>query len=80
VYFCEQNLTLRETSNNTNHLNENENYNEIIEMPFIFNFQTVSTVRHRCQSSLRWPGVVGCRWKVAELVKKTTSVPEMKKD
>jgi hypothetical protein len=35
--------------------------------------------RRRCRSSLSWPDVVGCEREVAERVKKTTSIPEMKK-
>jgi hypothetical protein len=47
--------------------------------PFIFNLQTVSTTRRRYRSSPSRPNVVGCGREVAERVKKTTSVPEMKK-
>ena len=35
--------------------------------------------RRRCRSSLSGPDVVGCGREVAERVKKTASVPEMKK-
>jgi hypothetical protein len=65
--------------NNRNHLKKNEKYNEILEKPFIFNLQTVSTARHRCRSSLSRPDIVGCGRKVVERVKKTTSVLETKK-
>jgi hypothetical protein len=58
---------------------KNENYNEILEKPFIFNLKTVSTARRRCRSSLNRPDVVGCGREVAEQVKKITSVPKMKK-
>ena len=44
-------LVLKETPNNRKHLNKNKNYNEILEMPFVFNLQTVSTARRRCRSS-----------------------------
>ena len=30
-------LVLKETPHNRKHLNKNENYNEILEMPFVFN-------------------------------------------
>jgi hypothetical protein len=72
-------LSLKETRNNTKHLKKNKNYNEILEKPFIFNLQTVSTARRHCRSSLSWPDVVGCGREVAERVKKTTSVPKTKK-
>jgi hypothetical protein len=72
-------LGIKKTPNSTKHSKKNKNYNEILEKPFIFNLQTVSTARHRCRSSLCRPNVVGCRWEVAERVKKTTSVPETKK-
>jgi predicted Fe-S protein YdhL (DUF1289 family) len=52
----------------------------ILEKPFNFNLQTVSTACRRCCSSLSRLDVVGCARKVAERVKKTTSVPKMKKD
>jgi hypothetical protein len=48
-------------------------------MPFVFNLQTVSTARCGCHSSLSRHGVVGYGRKLAEQVKKTTSVPEMQK-
>jgi hypothetical protein len=47
----------KETTNSTKHLKKNENYNDIFEKPFIFNLQTVSTVRRRCRSSLSRPDV-----------------------
>jgi hypothetical protein len=74
-----QTLALKETTNSIKHLKKNKNYNEILEKPFIFNLQTVSTARRRCRSSLSWPDVVGCGREVAERVNKTTSVPEKKK-
>jgi hypothetical protein len=72
-------LPLKETTNSTKHPKKNKNYNEILEKPFIFNLQTVSTVRRRCRSSLIQPDVVGCGREVVEQVKKTTSVLETKK-
>jgi hypothetical protein len=63
----------------TKYPKKNKNYNEILEKPFIFNLQTVSTARHRCRSSLSWPAVVCCGRKVIERVKKTTFIPKMKK-
>ena len=72
-------LALKETSNSTNQPKKNENYNAVLEKPFIFNLQTVSTARRRCRSSMSRPDVVGCGREVAERVKKTTSVPETKK-
>jgi hypothetical protein len=45
IFFANRTLALKETTNNTKHLKKNENYNEILEKPFIFNLQTVSTVR-----------------------------------
>jgi hypothetical protein len=38
--------------NSTKHPKKNENYNNILEKPFIFNLQTVSTARCSCRSSL----------------------------
>jgi hypothetical protein len=78
-FFANKLLALKETTNSTKHLKKNENYNEILEKPLIFNLQTVSTARHRCCSSLSRPDIVGCGWKVAKWVKKTTSVPKTKK-
>jgi hypothetical protein len=72
-------LALKETANSTKHFKKNENYNEILKKPFIFNLQTVSTMCRRCRSSLSRSDVVGCGWEVAERVKKTTSVPKTKK-
>jgi hypothetical protein len=69
-------LTLKETPNSTKYPKKNENYNEILEKPSIFNLQTVSTAR---RSSPSQPDVVGCRREVAERVKKTTSAPKTKK-
>jgi hypothetical protein len=37
-------------------------------------------MRRRYRFSLSRSDVVGCGWKVAERVKKTTSIPEMKKE
>jgi hypothetical protein len=34
-------LALKETSNSTNQLKKNENYNEILKKPFIFNLHIV---------------------------------------
>jgi hypothetical protein len=65
--------------NSTKHPRKNENYNEILEKPFILNPQTVSTVRRRYRSSLSRPAVVDCGWKVTERIKKATSVSETKK-
>jgi hypothetical protein len=39
----------------------------------------MSTARRCCRSSLSRSDVVGCRWEVAERVKKTTSVLKIKK-
>ena len=61
-------LKLRETSNNTKHLNKNENYNEILEMPFVFNLQTVLMAGRRRRSTLSQPEVVGCGQEVVERV------------
>jgi hypothetical protein len=47
-------------------------------MTFVLNLQTVSMVHRRYRSSLSRLYVVGCRWKVAEWVKKCTSVLEMR--
>jgi hypothetical protein len=38
-------MTLKETMNNTKHLNKNKNYIKILEMAFIFNLPTVWTTR-----------------------------------
>jgi hypothetical protein len=51
-FFANRTLALKETPNSTKQLKKNENYNEILEKPFIFNLQTVSTARRRCRSSL----------------------------
>jgi hypothetical protein len=64
--------------NSIKHLKKNKNYDEIIEKPFNFNLQTMSTARRRCRSSLSRPDVVGCGREVAEQVKKTTSVSKTK--
>jgi hypothetical protein len=79
LFFANRTLALKETPNSTKHPKKNENYNEILEKPFIVNLQTVSTARRRCRSSLSRPDVVGCRQEVVEQVKKTTSVPKTKK-
>jgi hypothetical protein len=78
-FLANRTLTLKETTNSTKHPKKSENYNEIPEKPFIFNLQTESTARRRYCSSLSRPDVVGCGREVAKWVKKTTSVPEMKK-
>jgi hypothetical protein len=78
-FFANRTLALKETTNSTKNPKKNENYNEILEKPFMFNLQTVLIVRRRCHSSLSWTDVVGCGRKVAERVKKTTSVLETKK-
>ena len=44
-FLMNRTLALKETSNSTKHLKKNENYDEILEKPFIFNLQTVSTAR-----------------------------------
>ena len=49
-------------------------------MPFVFNLQTMSMARRHCRFSLSRPNVVGCGWEVAEWVRKTTPVQEMKKE
>jgi hypothetical protein len=72
-------LREREISNSKKHLNKKGNYNEILEMPFVSNLQTVSTTRHRCCSYLSRPDIVGCGQEVTERVKKTASVPETRK-
>jgi hypothetical protein len=72
-------LVLKETTNSTKHPKQNENYNKILEKPFILNIQTVSTACHHCRSSLSWPDIVDCGREVTEQVKKTTSILEMKK-
>jgi hypothetical protein len=79
LFFANRILELEETTKSTKHLKKNENYNKIFEKPFIFNLQTVSTVRRRCRSSLSRPDIVGCGREVVERVKKTTSVPKMNK-
>jgi hypothetical protein len=79
IFVCDRTITLRETLNSTKHPNKNRNYNEIFEMPLIFNLQTMSTVCPRCRSSLYRPDVIGCEQEVAEWVKKTRSVPGVKK-
>jgi hypothetical protein len=72
-------MEFKETTNTTKHPKKNENYNKILEKPFIFNLPTVSMARRRCHSSLSRPDVVGCRREVAEQVEKTTSILETKK-
>jgi hypothetical protein len=79
TFFANRTLVLKETTNNTKQPKKNENYNKILEKPFIFNLQTVSTARHHCRSSLSQPDVVVCRREFSERVKKTTSVPKTKK-
>jgi hypothetical protein len=70
---------IKETMNNTKHLKKNKNYNEILDEHCIFNLQTVSTWHCYYRTSQDRRDVVGCRWKVAEQVKKITSIPETKK-
>jgi hypothetical protein len=79
-FFANRTLALKETLNSTKHLKKNENYNKILEKPFIFNLQTVSTARRRCRSFLSRPDVIDCGREVAERVKKTTFVPKTKKE
>jgi hypothetical protein len=69
-------LALKETTNNTKHPKKNENYNKILEKPFIFNLYIVSMAPRRCYSYLSRPDVVGCGQEVAKRVKKTTFVKE----
>jgi hypothetical protein len=76
LFFANRILVLKEITNSTKHSKKNENYNKILEKPFIFNLQTMSTARCRCRSSLSRPDVVGCGREVTEQVKKTTSVPK----
>jgi hypothetical protein len=71
-------LVLKETSKNAQQLNKN--YNEILKMPFIFNLHVVPTVRRLCLSSLSRHDIVRCEREVVKRVKKTTSVPETKKN
>jgi hypothetical protein len=77
--FANRTVTLKETTNSTKHLKKNENYNEILKKPFIFNLQTMSTAHRRCRSSLSRHDIIGCGREVAEQVKKTTSVTKTKK-
>jgi hypothetical protein len=72
-------MEFKETTNTTKHPKKNENYNKILEKPFISNLPTVSMARRCCHSSLSRPDVVGCGREVTERVKKTTSIPETKK-
>jgi hypothetical protein len=78
-FFANKDSDIKKTTNRTKYPKKNENYNEILEKPFIFNLQAVLTACRRCRSSLSRPDVVGCGWEVAERVKKTTSVPKTKK-
>jgi hypothetical protein len=72
-------LALKETTSSTKHLNNNENYIEILEIPFIFNLQTVSMARRRCSTSHSRPDVVDYGREVAKWAQKATSVPKTKK-
>jgi hypothetical protein len=72
-------LALKETANSIKHLNKYENYIKILEMPLIFNLQTVSTVHCRCRTSHSRPDIVGCGREVAEWAQKATSAPKTKK-
>ena len=65
LFFMKRIPALKETSNSTKYLNKNENYNEILEMPFVFDLQTVSTERCRSRSFLSQYDVVGCGREVA---------------
>jgi hypothetical protein len=78
-FFANRTLALKETRNSTKHPKKNKYYNEILEKPFIFNLQTMSTARRRFRSFPSRPYVDGCGREVAERVKKTTSVPKTKK-
>lgn len=78
-FFANRTLALKETMNSTKHPKKNKNNNEILEKPFIFNLQTVSTARRHCRSFRSRPDVFGCGQEDVERVKKTTSVPETKK-
>jgi hypothetical protein len=69
TFFTNKTLALKQTPNSTKYLKENENYNEILKKPFVFNLQTESTACRR--SSLNRPD---------EQVKKTTPVPKTKKN
>jgi ppGpp synthetase/RelA/SpoT-type nucleotidyltranferase len=79
LFIAKRILALRETSNSIKYLNKKENYNEILEMSFVFNLQTMSIAFRRCRSSLSQPDIVGCRREVTGRVKKTTSVLETRK-
>jgi hypothetical protein len=61
IFFVNRTLALNETTNNTKYPKKNENYSGILEKPFIFNLQTVSTAHRRCCSSLSRPDVIGER-------------------
>jgi hypothetical protein len=79
IFFANRTLALKETTNSIKHLKKNENYNEILEKPFIFNLKTVLTACRRCRSCVSRLEVVGCGREVTERVKKTTSIPKMMK-
>jgi hypothetical protein len=66
--------------NSIKHHKKNKNYNKILEKPFIFNLQTVSTACRHCRSSRSRSDVVSCGRGVAKRVKMTTSVPKTKKE
>jgi hypothetical protein len=72
-------FALKELTNSTKYLNRNENYIKTLEVPFIFNLQTMSTARHHCRSFERRPNVVGCEWEIAKRAHTAISVSEMKK-
>jgi hypothetical protein len=56
-----RNCSIIEYGGSTKHPKKNENYNEILKKPFIFNLQTVSMTRRSCCSSLSRPNVIGCK-------------------
>jgi hypothetical protein len=67
-FFVNRTLALKETPNSTKHLKKNENYNEILEKPFIFNLQTMSTTHRHCRSSLSRLDIVGCGQEVGRML------------
>jgi hypothetical protein len=78
-FFANRTLALKKTLNSTKHPKKNKDYNEILRNP---PSSTSRPCRRRAAAavlSLSWPDVVSCGRKVAERVKKTTSVPKTKK-
>jgi hypothetical protein len=67
-FFANRTLALKETPSSPKQPKKNKNYNEILEKPFIFNLQTVSTTCRRCRSFRSRPDVVGCGREVATMV------------